>query len=227
MTDILAFGAHPDDVEFGCGGILAKAAADGKQIVIIDLTIGENSTNGDPAGRRNEGKNAAAVIGAKRAVLDFADCAIIDSFEGRLKLVEAIRKFKPKLVLAPMWEGIETHPDHSACGIMARHACRYAKFVKILSDLPPHAVEGILHYLPNAGGKADFLIDVTQHVPTWKKMMQAHESQLKTYPYDDWALKGAALLGTLAGVDYAQGLVKGNAIIVDDPFEIAKASREI
>jgi N-acetylglucosamine malate deacetylase 1 len=227
MIDILAFGSHPDDIEFGCGGILAKAVAQGHKVAIADLTIGEQSTNGDTPTRRKEGENAAAVIGAERVVLDFADCEIFDTYEGRLKLVEVIRKFRPKLVLAPLWQGIETHPDHTACGILARHACRYAKFAKILPNLPPHAVEGILHYLPNAGGKPDFIIDVSAHVPTWKKMMQAHQSQLKTYPYDQWALKGAASLGTLIGAEYAQGLAKGNPIVIDDPLTIAKAPREL
>lgn len=227
MVDILAFGAHPDDVEFGCGGILAKAAAQGRTIVIADLTIGEKSTNGDPATRRQEGKEAAAVIGAERVVLDFVDSEIADSNEGRLKLVRAIREHRPKLVLAPLWYGIETHPDHIACGLMARHACRFARFSKVLPGLPVHAVEGILHYLPNIGGSPGFVIDVSDHMEQWKRMMQAHKSQMKTFPYADWALKNAAAIGALSGCAYAQGLVSGNPIVIEDILTVAKATREL
>lgn len=227
MADILVFGSHPDDVEFGCGGILAKASSQGYSIVIADLTIGEKSTNGDPATRRKEGREGARIIGAERVVLDFPDCEIADSYEGRLKLVKVLREHRPKLVLAPLWHGVETHPDHTACGLLARHACRYARFSKILPDLPTHDVQGILHYLPNSGGKPDFIIDVSAQMDEWKKMMSCHQSQMRTYPYDAWALKEAAVLGAAIGVEYAQGLVKGNPVVVNDLMSVAKGTREV
>src|SRR5688572_843706 len=98
MTDILVFGVHPDDIEFSCGGILARMAAAGKSIVMVDLTSGEKSTNGSPEERRKEGEEAAKVINAKRIFLDFVDCEVFDTYEGRLKLVKVIREFRPKLV---------------------------------------------------------------------------------------------------------------------------------
>ncbi|SCA64141.1 hypothetical protein SCG7086_CF_00050 [Chlamydiales bacterium SCGC AG-110-P3] len=105
MVDILAIGAHPDDIEFGCGGIIAHQAALGYSIVMVDLTLGQKGTNGTPEQRRQEGINAAEVIGAKRLFLDFEDCQVYDTYEGRLKIVEVIRTYKPRLVLAPYWKG--------------------------------------------------------------------------------------------------------------------------
>ena len=227
MVDILVFGAHPDDIEFGCGGILAKMAAQGRSIVMADLTLGDKGTYGNPEERRQEGERSAAVIGAKRVVLDFKDCEILDSYEGRLQFVKAIRQYKPRLVLAPMWEGAGNHPDHLACGAMARYACRYARFAKILPEIPIHWVEGILHYLSLTDVPLDFLIDVSEHVEAWKKMMSCHKSQMQNFRYDEWNLRAASKLGSLTGVAYAQGLAKGNPVVIDDPLLIARSTREI
>lgn len=227
MVDILVFGAHPDDIEFGCGGILAKLAAEGKSIVMADLTIGEKGTRGTPEIRRKECENSAAVIGAKRICLNFKDCEVFDTYGGRLKLVAAIREHKPRLVLAPTWQGVGDHPDHFACGLMARHACRFARFSKILPELPTHWVEGILHYLSTTYDKPDFLIDITKHVEPWKRMMSCHATQLEGYKYNDWSLRQASELGIHIDVPYAQGLIKSNPIVIDDLFTISKATREL
>lgn len=227
MIDILAFGAHPDDIEFACGGILAKMAAQKKSIVMVDLTCGEKGLHGSPEERRQEGEKGSAVIGATRVFLDFKDCEVFDSFEGRLKIVKVIREYKPRLVLAPYWKGEQNHPDHIACGQMVRYACRYARFAKILPELPIHWVEGILHYYPLACEKLDFIIDVSDHIETWVKMMRCHKSQMQTFEYDAWNLRLAAKLGVLIGKPYAQGLVKGHPIIVDDLMTISRGAREI
>ena len=110
---------------------------------------------------------------------------------------------------------------------MVRYACRYARFAKILPDLPIHWVGGILHYPPPTYDNVDFIIDVSDHVETWKKMMRCHASQMETFDYDDWCLRRASKLGVLIGKPYAQGLVKGNPIVVDDVMSIAAGTREI
>lgn len=227
MIDILVFGAHPDDIEFGCGGILVKAASQKKTIVMADLTIGEKATNGVPEIRRQEAQEAAAVIGAKRIGLDFKDCEVFDTYEGRLKFVRAIREFRPRLVLAPMWKGEQTHPDHLACGLMARYACRYARFRTILPELPPHQIGAILHYPSGSEEKIDFIIDVSDHYELWKLMMEKHQSQMKTFAYAEWVTKFAARLGTFIGKPYAQGLISGNPIVIEDLHDISLGTREI
>ena len=227
MVDILAFGAHPDDIEFACGGILASMAAKGQSITMVDLTLGEKGTNGTPEIRKNESEKAAAIIGAKRLFLGLIDCEVFDTYENRLKLIEVIRQEKPKLVIAPMWKGESNHPDHLVCGTMARYACRLARFANILPNQPIHFVQGILHYPPPVYGSPDFIVDVTPHVETWKKMMESHESQMKTLNYSDWNMRLASKLGVLIGTDYAQGLVKGNPVVVDDLMHIAQGTREL
>ncbi|HEV8051242.1 MAG TPA: PIG-L family deacetylase [Parachlamydiaceae bacterium] len=227
MVDILAFGAHPDDVEFGCGGILAKAASEGKSIVIVDLTLGQKGTNGSPELRKAEGEAAASSIGAKRFYLDFNDCEVFDTYEGRLKLVKVIREHKPRLILAPVWSGERNHPDHLACGLMARYACRYARFAKILPELPIHRSDGILHYLPHGGKETDFIVDVSSHMKAWKRMMDAHASQMLTSAYSEKALKNAANYGAMIDRPYAQGLLTGNPILVDDILTISRGTQEI
>jgi len=227
MVDVLAFGAHPDDLEFGCGGILAKMSSQKKSIVMVDLTLGDKGTNGTPEGRRQESIAAAKVIGAERVFMDFKDCEVFDSYESRLKFVEVIRTYKPRLILAPEWKGEMNHPDHLACGILARYACRYARFGKILPNLPVHTPEGILHYTGAGSEMPDFLIDISDQVEQWKQMMACHESQLRTHSYMEWVLKKASWLGVLTGGKYAQGLIKGNPVIIDDPMSVARVTREL
>lgn len=227
MIDILAFGAHPDDIEFGCGGILVKMASQGKRIVMVDLSSGEKGTHGTPEERRREAEAASRMINAERIFLDFIDCEIMDTYEGRLKLVSVIRKYRPRLVLAPLWKGEQNHPDHLACGTMVRYACRYSRFAKILPDSPPHHPEGVLHYLYPTFDNPDFIVDITGEVEVWKKMMACHQSQMRTFNYGELALKMAAKMGMLISKPYGQGLAKGNPIEIDDIMLIAKGSREI
>lgn len=228
MVDILAIGAHPDDIEFGCGGILAKMAAQGKSIAMLVLTLGEMGTHGTPDVRRQECNEAAQLIGATRFFLDLGDCQLMDTYEGRLELVKVIRECKPRLVLAPFWKGERNHPDHVACGAMARYACRYARFEKILPDVSTHRPEGILHYPPGGyTGPIDFIVDVTDHVEIWKEMINCHHSQLLTLPYLDWNLRIASRLGVLIHKPYAQGIIKGNPVVVDNLMDIAQGTVEL
>lgn len=227
MIDILAFGAHPDDLEFGCGGILVREAAAGRSITLVDLTLGDKGTYGTPEGRRQESLAAAKVIGAKRVFLEMADCEIFDSYANRLQIVEVIRREKPRLVLAPYWTGLGQHPDHTACGMLVRQACRYARFAKILPHLPIHRPNGILHYLPPDGVPADFLIDVSPHLEVWKAMMACHQSQLQGYDYIDWNLRRASFWGLMIDKGYAQPLVKGNPVEIHDLMDISQSAREL
>lgn len=225
--DIMAVGSHPDDIEFGCGGILAKMAAEGKKILMVDLTTGEKGTHGDSETRRCEGHDAAKTIGAKRLFLDFKDCEIFDTYEGRLKLVEVIRIYKPTVILAPLWKGEMNHPDHLATGMLVRNAFRYARLAKILPHLPTHQPEGIYHYLYPTIEHVDFVFDISEYVEIWKEMMACHASQHKTLDFSAWNLIHAAKLGHLMGVAYAQGLVKGAPVIIDDLMTISHTIRHL
>ncbi|MBN4067513.1 PIG-L family deacetylase [Simkania negevensis] len=229
MVDILAFGSHPDDLEFGCGGILARCAASGMTIVMADLTRGEKGTHGTVEEREQEAYAAAKLIGAQRVFLDFSDCEIVDSYEGRLEIVKLIREYSPRLVIAPHISGSQTHPDHLATGTMVRYACRYSRFKNVLPNIPIHRPQGVLHYFNTAviPSDPDFLMDVSAYVEVWKKMMLSHETQHRGNNYTDSVLKKSAYFGALMSVEYAQGLVKVNPIVIDDINAIATSTREL
>lgn len=227
MVDILVLGAHPDDIEFGCGGILAKLASQKISMVLIDLTCGEKGTYGTPSQRREEGIKAAKLLNAERYYLDFKDCEVMDDYESRLKIVKVIRQFKPKIILAPYWKGEQSHPDHFACGMLARYAARYARFAKILPELPIHKPGNVLHYLHPAFMEPDFLFDVTDHMDLWKQMMECHSSQLKGNPYSEQVIRRSAWLGSLIETPFAQGLFKGHPVVVEDLLSLSKSSKEI
>ena len=110
-TDILAFGAHPDDVEMGCGGTIAKSTASGKTVGIIDLTRGELGTNGTPELRDKEANSASKIIGAKfRINLGFQDGFIFNNKENQIEIIKVIRQFRPDIILSPTQ--IDRHSDH-------------------------------------------------------------------------------------------------------------------
>lgn len=227
MVDVLAFGAHPDDVEFGAGAVLTKMAAKGKSVVIVDLTTGQKGSNGTAEERKKEAFRAAELIGAKRIFLDFVDCEVFDQYEARLELVKVIREYKPKLVLAPLCEETPNHPDHIACGKMARIACRYSRFRNILPHMPIHRPDGILHYLYPSFDRVDFIVDISSVIDQWTEMMLCHQSQMKTNDYVSHCKKVASYLGMQIGVEYGQGFVKRNAIEVDDLMAVSRGTVEI
>ncbi|MHC4923342.1 MAG: bacillithiol biosynthesis deacetylase BshB1 [Planctomycetota bacterium] len=118
MADVLAIGAHPDDVELTMGGLLLRLKDAGRSIAILDLTRGEGGTRGTPETRAEEAAKAAAMLGAERTILDFGDGKLEPTMEVRRAVVDAIRRHRPGLVVAPHWKDL--HPDHSAAGAAVR-----------------------------------------------------------------------------------------------------------
>src|SRR5689334_22950190 len=121
MVDVLLFGAHPDDVEWGAGGIALLLREKGVLFGVIDLTAGELGSRGTPEQRAIEAQSAAQYAGAAfRDNLAMPDGGLVDSPEARRQVAAAIRKHRPRLVLAPYWE--VRHPDHAAAGFMVRNS---------------------------------------------------------------------------------------------------------
>ena len=120
--DILAIGAHPDDVELGCAGTIAKEISNGKKVGIVDLTRGELGTRGDAQTRDSESNNAAKLLGVEfRENLDFSDCFFTNDKEHQMKLVEIIRKYKPNIVICNAIQ--DRHIDHSKAARLVGDAC--------------------------------------------------------------------------------------------------------
>jgi len=138
MADVLAIGAHPDDVELAMSGLLLRLRDAGKSVAILDLTRGEGGTRGSPETRAKEAAAAAKLLGAEeRVTLDFGDGRLEPSTEVRRAIVDAVRRLRPSLVVAPRWDDL--HPDHAAAGEAVRsirYVCGMTKWNP--GPNPPH-----------------------------------------------------------------------------------------
>jgi bacillithiol biosynthesis deacetylase BshB1 len=173
--DILAFAAHPDDAELGCGGSLILAADQGLKVSIADLSEAEMSTRGDVATRRLEAADASKHLGlSERENLDLPDTEIGSDPSHRLSIIQHIRKTKPRIVLAPYWE--DRHPDHAATGRLVREACFLAGVQKV-GEGPPHRPEKIYYYMISHPFDPSLVVDIST---VWDRKMvavKAYESQ--------------------------------------------------
>ncbi len=175
-TDVLAVGAHPDDVELSAGGTVAKLVAEGFSVVILDLTRGERASRGTPERRREEAEKAARVLGARRRIiLDMGDAVLEDNMDNRKLLVETIREVRPRLVLAPYWE--DTHPDHAAAGRMVRDSIYPSGFRNFPAAGAPHRPQTVLFYMCHKPFIPDLVVDVSDHMKTKMAAIREHHSQ--------------------------------------------------
>lgn len=169
VLDILAIGAHPDDVELGCGGTLAQAAQAGKRVGILHLTRGEASTRGSVEERRVEAENAAEALGA--ATLDWLDLGdgILRHGPGEEDvLIALLRRHRPELVLGPTPS--DRHPDHGKAHALVGAACFYSGLAKRGSGGAPHRPAAVFSYMQHDPFDVAFIVDVTAG---WEKKLAA------------------------------------------------------
>ncbi len=179
--DILAFGAHPDDVEFACGGLLLKAKKLKLKTGIVDLTLGELGDNGTVEERLKEAKEAANFLGcAFRENLNLGDNKVKDTDENRKKVVEVIRKHRPKMVLAPYWS--DRHPDHEATGILVKKAVFSAGVTKYQTNQPAFRPKYLFFYMLWEEFKPSVVLDITSEWEDKVKALLIHKSQFKLEP---------------------------------------------
>ena len=229
---ILAVGAHPDDVEFGCGGVLLAEAARGSKIFVCVCSRGESASNGTPEEREAEAKRAAQLLGAELQFLDLGgDSHIESSVPSALAVARCIRVIKPDAVLAPVTSP-DQHPDHAAVGRLCRDAVRLARYGGIaeLRDLAPHAIERFYGYAvtPGAEPPRDRLairVDISAQFARWIELMECHQTQLRTLRYIELQTARAHLHGLEAGVDYAQVLFPTGDQLVKSLAEIPPSIR--
>lgn len=175
--DILAFAAHPDDAELGCGGSLILAADKGLKVSIADLSGAEMSSRGDVEMRRQEAAEASKHLGlSERHNLDLPDTKIGSDPAHRLAIVQHIRKTKPRIVLAPYWE--DKHPDHAAAGRLVREACFLAG-VRKAGDGPPHRPEKIYYYMISHPFEPSFVVDISTVRDRKEAAISAYKSQFE------------------------------------------------
>jgi len=181
-VDILAFGAHPDDVEMGCGGTIAKSNASGKIVGIIDLTRGELGTNGTPELREKEANLASEIIGAKfRLNLGFQDGFIFNNKENQIEVVKAIRQFRPDIILSPTQ--IDRHSDHGKASDLIYEAAFLSGLSKLETKYEnkvqnPWRPRINLNYQQWNDFKPDVIIDISEFIDTKKEAIMAFKSQV-------------------------------------------------
>jgi len=228
--DILAIGAHPDDVELGCGATLAKEISLGKKVGILDLTRGELGTRGSAEIREMEALNAAKILGVSvRENLAFADGFFINDKQHQLEIIKIIRKYKPTIVLCNAID--DRHIDHPKGSDLVSNACFLSGLVKIVTELNGEKQDAwrpkqVYHYIQWKNLEPDFVVDVTDFIEIKMNAVKAYSSQFydpnSKEPTSPISSKNflesikyrAQDLGRLVGVDYAEGFTTERYVAV-------------
>ena len=166
--DILAFAPHPDDVELACGGSLILASDKGWRVGVADLTEGEKSSRGDPELRLQEKAQATELLGLTvRLNAGLPDGSIGTHADHRLPVIQLIRQWRPRIVLAPYWE--DRHPDHARASTLVRDACHLSGIGKI-GEGKPYRPEQLIYYMLRIPLSPSFIMDVSS---VWERRMEA------------------------------------------------------
>ncbi len=226
---ILAVGAHPDDVEFGCAPILIQEARAGHEVRILVTSKGEAASAGTPEERAQEARQAAKIIGAQIDFLDLGgDCNIAYTPHNSVKLARELRQFRPDIVLAPHL-GENQHPDHAAVGKLVRDAARLARYggLSQLLGLPSHQISSLYYYAITQVyvDPPQLVIDVTSVFTEWQAAIQCHASQMKTRAYPELVTARSRAWGAAIGVEYAVGLWPNDPIRVGSLSQLHLSSR--
>lgn len=174
--DILAIGAHPDDVELGCGGTVAKMVADGKKVGILDLTRGELGTRGTADTRKSEANAAAEILGVEfRENLSFRDGFFVNDEKHQLALIEVIRKYRPEIILCNAIE--DRHIDHGKGADLVETACFLSGLKKIDTAQEAWRPKHIFHYIQWYPLTPDFVMDISGYLEKKKEAVFAFKTQ--------------------------------------------------
>lgn len=220
-VDILAIGAHPDDVELGCGGTLAKLISEGKKVAIVDLTQGELGTRGTNVTRAQEAASASEILGiSARENLKMKDGFILNSEEYQIQIVKMIRKYQPEIVLANAVD--DRHPDHAKAAKLVSDACFLSGLVKIETELDGEnqkqwRPKQVFHYIQWKHITPDFVIDISNFMEKKIEACLAYKTQfydpnskepmtpIATKDFLESLTYRAQDLGRLSGVEFAEG----------------------
>ncbi|MCK5453497.1 MAG: bacillithiol biosynthesis deacetylase BshB1 [Calditrichia bacterium] len=234
-VDILAFGAHPDDVELGCGGTLVKLKKLGYKTAIVDLSEGELGSRGTVKQRYEESAVAAELLQLEfRSNLKIPDGHIELNEVNKTKIIKLIRHSKPLLILAPYHE--DRHPDHVHASQLITEAWFYAGVKKVIPDLPPHRPYRILYYMTKYEFKPSFVIDISDEYETKYKALASYQSQFfnpewleeQTFISSKWFMDSvefrARHFGWMAGVKYGEPFWIRECMAIEDPVPIFSRS---
>ncbi|MBU8784855.1 bacillithiol biosynthesis deacetylase BshB1 [Bacillus glycinifermentans] len=227
MLDILAFGAHSDDVEIGMGGTIAKYAEKGFRIGICDLTRAELSSNGTVETRKSEAALATDILGVSpRISLSLPDRGLFLNEEAIREAVTVIRAYKPKLVFVPYQK--DRHPDHGHAAEIVEEAVFSAGIHKYQdgNNQPAHKVQNMYYYMINGFHKPEFVIDISDTMEKKIASLRAYRSQFTrsgqsvetplTNGYIETVEAREKLLGKEAGVAYAEGFFSKRTLVLNN-----------
>jgi LmbE family N-acetylglucosaminyl deacetylase len=230
---ILAFGAHPDDIEFGVGAVIFKETQARRAAHFVVCSRGEAGSNGTPQQRTREAQDAAKILGATIEFVELdGDAHLEVRSDHAIKLAEVIRRVRPEIVLAPTPEENQ-HPDHAALSRIVRNATRFARYggLKELRKLKPHAIQQLFFYGATADSGVSstmpILIDISalEVLDAWKHAIAAHVSQSKTRNYQELLLTRARANGLVAGVEYAVALIPNDPILFDSLSQVGRGAK--
>lgn len=230
--DILAIGAHPDDVELSCSGTLLKHIAMGKKCGIVDLTAGGLGTRGSAELRLKEAAAAAKITGVLvRDNLGMADGFFQNDKEHQLQIIKKIREYQPDIVLCNAIE--DRHPDHGRAAQLVSEACFYSGLRKIeIKGLEAWRPKAVYHYIQDKQLKADFVIDVTAFADKKMEAIQAFKSQffdpnsnepespITSKNFLELVKAKMRVYGREAGFEFAEGFTVERTIGIDNLFHI-------
>jgi N-acetylglucosamine malate deacetylase 1 len=229
--DILAFAAHPDDVELSCSGTIVKHIKLGMKVGVIDLTKGELGTRGSSVIREKEADNASVIMGLSvRENLGMADGFFEISQENKMQVVRMIRKYQPRIVLANAIH--DRHPDHGRASKLVSDACFLAGLIKIETSIDGQKQqawrpEAVYNYIQDRRLKPDFIVDISEYIDVRIAAIMAYSSQFynpqSTEP--DTAISSKQFMeiltsramdfGRLAGFEYGEGFTTERPIGVN------------
>jgi bacillithiol biosynthesis deacetylase BshB1 len=227
-VDLLAIAAHRDDAELACGGTLIKAAKQGHRTAILDLTQGELGTTGSADLRASEASRAAEVMGVTaRENLRLPDAGVVNTPETRALLARAIRRFRPRIVIAPAPRG--RHPDHATTAALVRDACFVAGLAKIEPDVPKHRPHKVVHAVTyrHDVDRPTFVVDISEEFEQKLAAIRCYSSQFdgviqggEVYPNGeplyDVVRHYAAYYGTMIRTRYGEPYLTTETVRIDD-----------
>ncbi len=228
--DILAFGAHPDDVELGCSGTIAKEVSLGKKVGVIDLTRGELGTRGSVEIRNQEASLAAEILGLTvRENLNMRDGFFVNDEAHQMEIIKRIRKYRPEIVICNAIE--DRHIDHGKGSKLVSDACFLSGLRKIETTHEGEVQEAwrpkvVYHYIQWKNIEPDFVVDISDFIDQKTQSILAYASQFysenSNEPVTPIATKNflesihyrSQDFGRLIGVDYAEGFTTERYVAV-------------
>jgi bacillithiol biosynthesis deacetylase BshB1 len=234
-VDAMAFGAHPDDIELGCGGTLIKLVDAGHSVVMVDMVRGELGTRGTEATRKAEAARAAAIVGAvARENLELEDGNIHTNAESKRRVAEVVRRYRPQLVLIPHSQ--DRHPDHYHASEVAYEGTFLAGLARYETGQPSYRPSKVAYYMGWYEFRPTFIVDISAQFERKMEAIHAYSTQFRsddaayeqtvlTSPEYHWMLRHRmAYYGSLIGVQYGEGLLIRGRMRVDDPLAVAFSS---